>query len=62
MSSIAVQVGAPRIVIGGRIPHPVGDPTLPADREKAFRRKMVATALRALQTPVEKPTVFSFDD
>jgi glycine reductase complex component B subunit gamma len=59
MSSIAGQVGASRIVIGGQIPHPVGDPTLPADRERAFRRRLVETALKALQTPVDKPTVFA---
>ena len=61
MSSMAEQVGASRIVIGGRIPHPVGNPNLPAEREEAWRRRMVMLALKALQTEVDGPTIFSLD-
>jgi len=61
MSSIAEQVGASRIVIGGRIPFPTGDPTLPLERERTFRKQLVLLALRALQTTVDKPTVFSLE-
>jgi betaine reductase len=58
MLPIAQQVGAPRIVVGARIPHPCGDPTLLPQAERALRQRLVETALRALQTPVEQPTVF----
>ena len=61
MSSMAEQVGSSRNVIGGLIPHPVGNPNLPADREKAYRRRMVLLALKAVQTEVDSPTVFSLD-
>jgi glycine reductase complex component B subunit gamma len=56
--SIAEQVGAPRIVVGGGIPYPSGDPTLGAAAERAWRRRLVARCLEALATPVEHPTVF----
>ena len=62
MSSIAEQVGTSRIIIGGLIPYPVGNPNLPADREKIFRKRMVLLALKALQTVVDGPTIFSLDD
>ena len=61
MSSIAQQVGTSRIIVGGLIPYPVGNPNLPADREKIFRKHMVSLALKALQTEVGGPTVFSLD-
>ena len=53
MTSIALKVGANRIVAGVRIPYPLGDPTLPAEREKALRRGIVTKALQALKTEVE---------
>jgi glycine reductase complex component B subunit gamma len=62
MLPVAQQVGAPRIVVGARIPHPCGDPSRPPEGERALRRRLVETALRALQTPVERPTIFSAGD
>ena len=59
MTPVAQRVGASRIVTGGRIPHPASDPTRPPDAERAFRKHLVRTALKALQTPVTGPTVFS---
>lgn len=56
--AIAEQVGAPRIVPTRGIPYPTGDPSLPADEERAWRRRLVETALDALATPVTGPTVF----
>ena len=50
---------APRIVVGVRIPYPCGDPSRPPEAERALRRRLIETALRALQTPVERSTVFS---
>ncbi len=55
---ISLTVGANRIVPAIAIPHPLGDPKLEADEEKALRRKIVEKALGALETEVEDQTVF----
>ncbi|MDK2927354.1 MAG: glycine reductase complex component subunit gamma [Bacillota bacterium] len=55
---ISLTVGANRIVPAVAIPHPLGNPELPQDEEKALRRRLVERALRALETPVEGQTVF----
>lgn len=55
---ISLTVGANRIVPAIAIPHPLGDPKLEADEEKALRRKLVERALRGLTTEVEEQTVF----
>ncbi|MDK2924782.1 MAG: glycine reductase complex component subunit gamma [Bacillota bacterium] len=55
---ISLTVGANRIVPAVAIPHPLGNPELPKDEEKALRRRLVEKALRALETPVEGQTVF----
>ena len=53
-----MRVGAPRIVPTRGIPYPAGDPSLgPAD-ERAWRRRLLETALEAVATPVKGPTVF----
>jgi betaine reductase len=57
--SIAVRVGAPRIVPTRGIPYPTGDPELGPEQERAWRRELVERALRAVSTPVSEPTVFS---
>ena len=59
MSSIAEAVGCGRIQTGGRIPYMCSDASLPPDREIAFRRRLVQSALEALTKPVNKPTLFS---
>jgi glycine reductase len=41
------------------IPYPAGDPTLGPEEEKAWRRLLLETALRAVSTTVHKPTVFT---
>jgi glycine reductase complex component B subunit gamma len=56
--TIAEQVGAPRIVVGGGIPYPSGDPTMGPAAERAWRKRLVARCLEAIATPVEHPTVF----
>jgi betaine reductase len=43
------------------IPYPAGDPSLEPDEEKAWRRVLLETALKAVSTPVKKPTVFTPD-
>ena len=55
---ISLTVGANRIVPAVGIPYPLGDPRLSAEESKAIRRKLVERALKALETPVEKQTVF----
>lgn len=55
---ISLTVGANRIVPTIAIPHPLGNPALPPAEEKALRRGLVTKALKALQTPVDKQTVF----
>jgi betaine reductase len=58
MTSVAKASGANRILVAGRIPHPVGDPSLPPQREQAYRRQVVEAALAALTVPVTGPTAF----
>ena len=55
---ISLTVGANRIVPTIAIPHPLGNPALPADEEVKIRRELVTKALKALQTEVEDQTVF----
>ncbi|SHH37620.1 selenoprotein B, glycine/betaine/sarcosine/D-proline reductase family [Thermosyntropha lipolytica DSM 11003] len=55
---ISKTVGANRIVPAVAIPHPLGDPKLSPEEEKALRRKIVEKALKALCTDVEDQTVF----
>ena len=60
--SIATTVGAPRVVPTRGIPYPTGDPSLGPDQERAWRRTLVETALVALSTAVNEPTVFDGSD
>ncbi len=55
---ISLTVGANRIVPAIAIPHPLGNPALDPDEEKALRRRIVDKAVKALQTEVEGQTVF----
>ena len=56
--TVPMTIGQSRIVPGKAIPYVLGDPSLPADREKAYRRSLVEQALRALTTEVTQPTLF----
>ena len=56
--SIATRVGAPRVVPTRGIPYPTGDPSLGPEQERAWRRTLMETALVALSTAVNEPTVF----
>jgi glycine reductase len=55
---ISLTVGANRIVPAVAIPYPLGNPALEIGEEKKLRRKLVEKSLRALQTEVDKQTVF----
>ena len=59
MFPVALQVRANRIVKGVSIPHPCGDPSLPKELDARLRREIVQTALKALETEVTGPTLFS---
>lgn len=59
LTTLAEDVGAPRIVQGIRIPHPCGNPALPPERDREMRRRLMLTVLKALQAPVQGPTTFS---
>lgn len=59
--TIAERVGAPRIVPTRGIPYPTGDPSLSADEEKQWRRRLLDCALAALRTAVDRPTVFAVE-
>ena len=59
MYPVAEQVGASRIVKAVAIPHPCGDPSLPAELDGQLRREIVSTALKALEAKVDHTTVFT---
>jgi betaine reductase len=48
LTSIAVTVGANRIIPALGIPHPLGDPKLSPQEEKAARKNLVAQAIKLL--------------
>ena len=54
-------MGAPRIVPTRGIPYPAGDPSLDPAAERAWRRRLVETALEAVSTAVSAPTIFEVD-
>jgi glycine reductase complex component B subunit gamma len=56
--SIALTVGANRIVAGLGIPHPLGDPRLALGEQKKMRRILIDQAIRALTTPLAEPSIF----
>ena len=55
---ISLTVGANRIVPAVAIPHPLGNPELSKNEERELRLNLVKKALRAMQTDIEKQTVF----
>lgn len=61
MPNVARNVGANRIVVGGGIPYPTGDPNLSPPEETRFRQALVQKALELLATPVDGPTVVAAD-
>jgi len=41
-----------------QVQHPCGDPSLPPEADRALSRRIVETALSALETDVAGPTLF----
>lgn len=58
VTPISMTVGANRIVPTIAIPHPLGNPALEPEEEKALRRGLVEKALNALTTEVDDQTIF----
>ena len=58
VTPISMTVGANRIVPAIAIPHPLGNPALTLEEEKAIRRRILDSALEALTTEVEDQTIF----
>ena len=61
VTPISLTVGANRIVPAVAIPHPLGNPTLTIGEEKALRRKILMTALKALSTDITEQTIFEVE-
>ncbi|MBI4321402.1 MAG: glycine/betaine/sarcosine/D-proline family reductase selenoprotein B [Chloroflexi bacterium] len=61
VSQLGHQMGANRVIAGTKVPHPCGDPGLPPAADRGLRKKIVETALVALQTDVDGPTIFKPD-
>jgi glycine/betaine/sarcosine/D-proline reductase family selenoprotein B len=55
---IPLGAGANRVVRGVRVEHVCGDPGLSPEADRSLRRRIVGTALRALQATVTGPTLF----
>ena len=58
VTPISMTVGANSIVPAIAIPHPLGNPALTLEEEKAIRRRILDTALKALSTEVTEQTIF----
>ena len=58
MSMMSKQLGVNRVVNGVMVPHPCGDPNLPAKSDKDLRRELVKCAISAIQTEVSAPQIF----
>ena len=56
--NLALQTGANRVVRGARIEHVVGDPSLGPENDREYGRLIVQTALDAIATEVDLPTLF----
>lgn len=59
MTPVARMVGTHRIVQGNGIVHPLGAADASPEEEHRLRRRLLERALDALETRVEKPTVFA---
>ena len=56
---IPISVGTSRVVQGISVEHVCGEPELSPDRDQRLQKNITMTALKALQTQVDKPTLFT---
>jgi len=54
---IAKMLNVSRVVVGNAVPNPCGNPKLDADKEKAYRRRIVDKCLELLTTDVDDITI-----
>lgn len=59
LDTIAQSLGCKRIFCGAGVQRVTGNPTLTITEERTWRRRLIEHALRALQTPVQRPEVFA---
>ncbi len=59
---IPLSVGAHRVVHGISVEHVCGEPELSVERDHALMLRITQAALRALETEVDKPTLFEPSD
>jgi hypothetical protein len=55
---LPMTTGANRVIKGSRIEHVCGDPSLGEQKDFEYGLRITRTALKALGTSVEKPTLF----
>ena len=55
---LCLATGVNRVVKGARVSHVCGDPSLGPAKDHAYGRQIVWTALTALCSPVNGPTLF----
>ena len=58
LQNVALNGGAPRVIHGARIEHVCGNPGLTPEMDREYGRRIVETALAAIQTAVTGPTLF----
>ena len=58
MTPVALMVGSNRIIPASGIMHPLGNPDLEPEAEKALRRTILEKALEALQTELQEQKLF----
>jgi betaine reductase len=58
MTPVAVMIGSNRIIRAAGIAHPLGNPDLHLEAEKELRRAIMETAIKALQTGIQKQRIF----
>ena len=62
MVPLAQSIGANRIVQGKAVTTTTGDPALPPEEERAFRRRLVERALKSLESTPEGQEVVWGED
>ncbi len=55
---IPLSVGAHRVVRGVSVEHVCGEPELSVERDHELMLRITEAAMRALETEVDKPTLF----
>lgn len=58
MVPIAKDVGSGRIIQTVSIPHPLGNPDLPEDKQYVLRKNLVSKALDTLTVSIDEQQIF----